>query len=192
MGQACVALYACPTCRGNARVAVYAARNEERPMSDRIEKKILLRATPRRVWQALTDAREFGSWFGMALDGPFRPGAPIRGVIVPTTVDPDVAKTQEPYRGTPVEMMVEQMQPERLFSFRWHPFAIDRTVDYSSEPTTLIEFTLAAVPDGTMLTLVESGFDQIPIGRRAKAFTANDRGWAAVMQLLERYLAHAA
>src|SRR4029078_6671255 len=89
--------------------------------TDRIEKRILLRATKERVWRALSDSTEFGSWFGMKFEGPFAPGAFMRGVIVPTTVDAEVAKAQKPYEGMPVELTIEQMEPERLFSFRWHP-----------------------------------------------------------------------
>jgi uncharacterized protein YndB with AHSA1/START domain len=153
--------------------------------TDRIEKKILLRAPRKRVWRALTDSKEFGSWFGMKFDGPFVPGAKMRGVIVPTTVNAEVAKAQKEYEGLPFEITVEQMDPERLFSFRWHPHAIERDVDYSHEPTTLIVFLLEEVPDGIMLTVTESGFDRIPIARRAKAFTANEQGWGMVVKLIE-------
>ena len=94
--------------------------------ADRIEKSILLRASRKRVWRALSDSTEFGSWFGMKFDGPFAPGASMRGVIVPTTVNAEVAKAQKEYEGMPFELTIEQMEPERLFSFRWHPFAVDR------------------------------------------------------------------
>jgi uncharacterized protein YndB with AHSA1/START domain len=159
--------------------------------NDKIEKKILLRAPLSRVWRALTDSAEFGSWFGMKLDGPFIPGRLIRGNIVPTTVNEEVAQAQKPYEGTPVELTVERIEPERLFSFRWHPFAIERGVDYSAEPTTLIEFVLEEADGGVLLTVTESGFDQIPLERRVKAFTANEGGWGMVMKLIEAYLAHA-
>jgi uncharacterized protein YndB with AHSA1/START domain len=160
--------------------------------TDRIEKKILLRAPRARVWRALTDAGEFGTWFGVKFDGPFTPGVPQRGVIVPTTVDAEVAKAQQPYAGMPFEITVDRMEPERLFSFRWHPFAIERDVDYSHEPTTLVAFALEDVADGVMLTVTESGFDRIPLERRLKAFTANEQGWTMVVRLIEQYLAHAA
>ncbi len=160
-------------------------------ITDRIEKKILLRAPLTRVWRALSDSTEFGTWFGMKFNGPFAPGAVMRGTIVPTKVNADVAKAQKEYEGMPFEITIERMDPEKLFSFRWHPFAIERGVDYSAEPTTLIEFTLEEVPDGTMVTVTESGFDQIPLARRAKAFTANEQGWGMVVKLLEEYLVHA-
>jgi len=158
---------------------------------DRIEKKILLRAPKKRVWCALADSREFGSWFGMKFDGPFAPGACMRGVIVPTTVDAEVAKAQKQYEGLSFEIIIEQMEPERLFSFRWHPYAIDPSVDYSAEPTTLVVFTLEEVTAGVMLTVTESGFDRIPLARRAKAFSANEGGWAIMVKVIEKYVVHA-
>ncbi len=159
--------------------------------TDRIEKKILLRAPAQRVWRALTDAQEFGRWFGAAFDGQFAPGARMMGRIVPTTADDEVAKGQKAYEGAPFEFTIERMEPERLFSFRWHPFAIDPKVDYSEEPTTLVVFELEATPKGTMLIVTESGFDRVPLARRAKAFAMNEQGWTAQMTLIEKYLAKA-
>jgi uncharacterized protein YndB with AHSA1/START domain len=156
--------------------------------TDRIEKKILLRAPKQRVWRALSDSKEFGTWFGMRFDGPFAPGASMRGVIVPTTVNADVASAQKKYEGTPFEIKIEHMEPERLFSFRWHPGAVEPDVDYSAEPTTLVVFLLEEVPEGIMLTVTESGFDRIPLARRAKAFTENEQGWSMVVKLIEEYL----
>lgn len=160
--------------------------------TDRVEKKILLRAPRKRVWRALTDSSEFGTWFGVKFDGPFKPGARVTGRIVGTAVDPDVAKAQQQYAKIPFEITVDQIEPERLFSFRWHPAAVEPGVDYSSEPTTLIVFTLEEVPEGVMLTVTESGFDQIPLARRAKAFESNEQGWSVVLTLIEKYLAKAA
>lgn len=111
----------------------------------------------------------------------------MRGMIVPTKVNAEVAKAQQKYEGMPVEITIEKMEPERLFSFRWHPYAIDQGVDYSAEPTTLIEFVLEEMQDGVMLTVTESGFDQIPLARRVKAFTANEEGWGMVLKLIEEY-----
>ena len=159
--------------------------------TDRIEKKVLLHAPLKRVWTALANSTEFGTWFGMKFDGPFVPGALMRGVIVPTKVNAEVAKAQQKYDGMPVEITIEKMEPERLFSFRWHPYAIERGVDYSAEPTTLIEFVLEEMKDGVMLTVTESGFDQIPLVRRVKAFTANEEGWGMAVKLLEEYLVRA-
>jgi uncharacterized protein YndB with AHSA1/START domain len=157
--------------------------------SNSIEKKTLLRAPLARVWRALSDSSEFGSWFGVKFDGPFVPGVSMRGVIVPTTVNAEVATAQKPYEGLPFEITVERMDAERLFSFRWHPYAVERDFDYSAEPTTLVAFVLEEVADGVQLTVTESGFDQIPLERRAKAFTANEGGWGMVMNLIGEYLA---
>jgi len=157
--------------------------------TDRIEKRILLRAPRRRVWRALTDTGEFARWFGVNFDAPFTPGTAQRGVIVGTAVDPDVARAQREHAGIPFEITVDRIEPERLFSFRWHPFAVEPGVDYSAEPTTLIVFTLDEVADGTLLTVSESGFDQIPLARRARAFTANEQGWSIMVQLVEKHLA---
>ena len=157
--------------------------------TDRIEKRILLRAPRKRVWRALSDSTEFGTWFGVKFNGSFTPGASIRGVIVTTTVNAEVAKAQKEYEGMPFEITIEQMEPERLFSFRWHPFAVERSVDYSVEPTTLVVFALEEVENGVMLTVTESGFDKIPLARRAKAFTANEEGWSMCVKMIEEYLA---
>jgi uncharacterized protein YndB with AHSA1/START domain len=157
--------------------------------TDRIEKKILLRAPRKRVWKALTDSGEFEKWFGVKFDAPFKPGVSMRGQLIGTSVDAEVAKMQRQYVHKPFELTVETMEAERLFSFRWHPYAVDPNVDYSGEPTTLVEFVLEETPDGVMLTVTESGFDKLPLERRAKAFTANNNGWGIVVTLIEKYLA---
>ena len=160
--------------------------------SDRIVKQILIHAPLDRVWRALTDAHEFGLWFGMRFESGFVPGAKARGVIVPTVSDPEVAKGQKPYEGTAFELEIEQIIPQRLFSYRWHPGAIDPSIDYSKEPATLVEFTLEQTADGVQLTVTESGFDRIPLERRAKAFRLNEGGWGMAVTLIGKYLAHAA
>jgi uncharacterized protein YndB with AHSA1/START domain len=157
--------------------------------SDRIEKKIILRAPHQRVWRALSNAEEFGSWFGVKLDGPFTPGATLHGTIVPTIADAEVAQKQKPYAGKTFDISVERVEPERLLSFRWHPFALEPGVDYSAEPTTLIVFQLEDVKEGVLLTVTETGFDSIPLARRAKAFGANEQGWSMQMKLIEKHLA---
>jgi len=159
--------------------------------TDRIEKKILLHAPRERVWRAISDAREFGSWFGVAFDGPFAEGTRLTGKITPTTADAEVAKMQEPYSGKAFDWTVERIEPMRRISFRWHPFAVETGVDYSKEATTLIEFELAEAVGGTLLTISESGFDQIPLARRAMAFSANERGWEIQTTLIEKYLVQA-
>lgn len=157
-----------------------------------IVKQVTLRASRTRVWRALTNAKEFGAWFGAHFEGEFAPGAAMRGEIQPTTADPDVAKLQEAHAGTPMNISIERIEPERLFSFRWHPYAIDPNVDYASQPTTLVEFELEEVAEGVLLTITESGFEHVPIDRRAAAFEANDGGWAHQSRLIQKYLADAA
>ena len=145
--------------------------------TDRIEKTATLKAPRARVWQAIADARQFGEWFRVRLDGEFAVGATIRGTI-----------TYPGYEYITMEVVVERMEPERFFSYRWHPYAIDPKVDYSPEPMTLVEFTLEDAPGGTRLTIVESGFDRVPLSRRAEAFRMNSDGWNEQMQNIKRYV----
>lgn len=160
--------------------------------TDRIQKRVLLRAPLERVWRAVSDSERFGSWFGARFEGPFVAGERVSGRIRPTTVDPEVAKSQEPYDGTPFEIRVVRVEPMRLLSFEWHPGAVDPEVDYSREPTTLVEFELEEAEGGTLLTVTESGFDRIPLERRAQVFEMNEQGWAGQMKLIEKYLARPA
>jgi uncharacterized protein YndB with AHSA1/START domain len=148
--------------------------------NDRIEKRIELKAPVARVWRAITDHREFGEWFRVKLDGPFVAGQPSRGQI-----------TYPGYEHLKWEAMVQKMEPERLFSFTWHPAAVEPGTDYSREPSTLVEFRLEPSPGGTVLTIVESGFEKIPASRRAEAFRMNEGGWAEQIRNIERYVAQA-
>jgi uncharacterized protein YndB with AHSA1/START domain len=147
-------------------------------MADRIEKKIELKAPVARVWRALTDYREFGEWFRVKIDGPFVAGEVSRGHI-----------TWPGYEHLQWEAVVKAMEPERLFSFTWHPYAVDPKMDYSKEPQTLVEFQLKKTAEGTLLTVTESGFDKIPAGRRPEAFRMNENGWAQQTKNIERYVA---
>ena len=147
-------------------------------MTDRIEKRIELKAHISRVWRAITDHREFGEWFRVKLDGPFVPGQVSRGQI-----------TYPGYEHLKWEAVVQKMEPERLFSFTWHPSGIDPQRDYSQEPSTLVEFRLEKIPGGTLLMLTESGFDKLPGDRRLDAFRGNDGGWTAQMKNIENYVA---
>lgn len=156
-----------------------------------IEKKILLKAPQSRVWRALSDSTEFGTWFGVRFDQPFTAGAHMRGVIRPTTVQADVAKVQKEYEGQSFELTVDRIEPETLLSFRWHPHAVDAAFDYSSEPTTLVVFALEPKPEGVLLTVTETGFDQIPLERRVIAFTSNDQGWSLMIKSIEEYVMNA-
>jgi uncharacterized protein YndB with AHSA1/START domain len=146
--------------------------------TDRIEKQVLLRAPRSRVWRALTDAAEFSSWFGVKLEAPFAPGATVRGQI-----------THPGYEHLTMEVVVDRMEPERYFSYRWHPAAHDPKTDYSVEPMTLVEFRLEEAAEGTRLTIVESGFDRIPLARRAEAYRMNDGGWTAQAQRIAKHVA---
>lgn len=145
--------------------------------SDRIERQVVLQAPRSRVWRALTDAQEFGSWFGVKVTGSFSPGARVRGAI-----------THPGYEHVTWDITIERMEPERLFSWRWHPYSVEPGVDYSGEPTTLVVFELEDVPGGTRLTVVESGFDQVPLARRAQAYRMNAEGWTIQVQAIERYV----
>lgn len=156
--------------------------------TDRIEKRIVLRASRERVWSAISDARQFGTWFGVEFEGEFVVGAPLKGKIMPTKVDPEIAKAQEPYAGVAFHIFVERIEPMRVFAFRWHPYAIEPEKDYTKEPTTLVTFVLQEAPGGISLTITESGFDQIPLARRAEAFTSNEQGWEAQAGLIQKYL----
>ncbi|MBV8732381.1 MAG: SRPBCC family protein [Acidobacteriia bacterium] len=147
-------------------------------MTDRIEKRIELKAPVSRVWRALTDYRQFGEWFLVKLDGPFVAGQVARGQV-----------TYPGYEHLKWEAVVQKIEPERLFSFTWHPYAVDPGVDYSNEPPTLVEFQLEPIPVGTLLLLTESGFDKIPADRRPEAFLRNDGGWTQQMKNIEKYVA---
>lgn len=147
-------------------------------MTDRIEKRIELKAPVTRVWRALTDYREFGEWFRVKIEGPFVAGAVSRGSV-----------TYPGYEHLKWEAVVTAFEPERLFSFTWHPYAIDPKMDYSQEPQTLVEFRLEKTTEGTLLTVTESGFDKIPASRRAEAFMRNEGGWAQQIKNIERYVA---
>ncbi len=152
----------------------------ETTVTDRIEKRVTLRAPRSRVWRALTDATEFGTWFGVKMQSAFVEGATARGRI-----------THPGYEHLTMEVLVEKIEPERYFAYRWHPYAIDPKVDYSKEPTTLVEFRLDDSGDATLLTIVESGFDRIPLARRAEAFKMNEGGWTAQASNIERHVSHA-
>jgi uncharacterized protein YndB with AHSA1/START domain len=156
--------------------------------SDRIEKKIVLRASPERVWRAISDAEQFGTWFGVEFDGPFAAGAHVKGKIVPTKVDPEVARRQEPHNGMACDITVVRMEAEKLFSFRWQP-GENPAAAAGDAPTTLVEFALKPVAEGTLLTITESGFERIPLEQRAKAFADNEGGWEVQTTLIAKYLA---
>lgn len=145
-------------------------------MSNSITKQIEINAPVSRVWKALTDHKEFGEWFRVALEGPFRLQETSRGqILVPG------------FEHVRWESRVTIIEPEHRFAFTWHPYAVDPDTDYSKEEPTLVEFTLEPIASGTRLTVVESGFDRIPEGRRPEALRMNTGGWEAQMKNIKRH-----
>ena len=149
--------------------------------TDRIEKHVTFDAPRARVWRALTDVEQFNQWFGCAITEPFKPNTDVQGKM-----------TSKNYSHVTITLSIKKMEPEKFFSFRWHPYAIEPGVDYSNEATTLVAFTLEDAPNGTNLTIVESGFDAIPESRRAKAFSMNSAGWDGQARNLAKFLAETA
>jgi uncharacterized protein YndB with AHSA1/START domain len=143
--------------------------------TDRIQKTTILRAPRSKVWRALTDSQQFGQWFKARMEGPFIAGQRVAGAI-----------TYPGYEHLRFDVLVEQVEPERLFSWRWHPGG-DPNFD-PSEPATLVVFELDEVPEGTRLTVTETGFDRIPVARRAKAYRENEQGWTGQLENLRKYV----
>jgi uncharacterized protein YndB with AHSA1/START domain len=165
---------------------------------DKIEKHVTLRAPVSRVWQAITDSKEFSRWFGVKLEGPFVAGKPLTGKFdqafdegaiqaYQRSLGLTTSKVKAPDPDT-IFCTVERIEPESYFSFRWIPYGIDAEADLKNEPTTLVEFRLERVPEGTLLTIVESGFDRVPAHRRERAFRMNDGGWAAQAANVKKYV----
>jgi uncharacterized protein YndB with AHSA1/START domain len=145
--------------------------------TDKIEKRVVLKAPQSRVWRAISDSGEFGTWFQMRFEAAFSEGKAVKAqVLVPG------------YEHVTAEFEIVRISPQDYFAYRWHPYAVDPKVDYSNEPTTLVEFRLTPAGQDTVLTIVESGFDRIPLARRAEAFRMNEGGWAAQVQNIERYV----
>ena len=153
------------------------AKTQEPQTTDRIEKRFEVNATRSRVWRAISNAEEFGTWFGVKFDRPFAPGAAVLGRL-----------TIPGYEDAAMEVLIERVEPEGYFSYRWHPYAVDPAVDYTSEPTTLVEFRLEETAGGTRVTITESGFDQLPASRRAEAFRMNEGGWTSQSKKLVDYV----
>ena len=148
-------------------------------LTDRIERKVLINAPRARVWRAVSDAGEFGDWFGVNFKGKvFAEGKHIQGKI-----------TYPGYEHLDMDVLIEQIVPQQRLSWRWHPAAIDPKVDYSNEPTTLVVFELQEAEGGTLLTVVESGFDKIPLARRADVFRMNCSGWDEQMENIKKHVA---
>lgn len=145
--------------------------------TDRIDTRIEVKASRARVWRAISDATEFGTWFGIAFDGGFSPGARVRGVMTRPNGEQLIAN-----------FVIDQIQPEHYFSYRWRPYAFDPTIDYSAEPMTLVEFRLEEIASGTLIHIAESGFDGIPLFRRAEAFGKHSEGWKSQSVKLAKYV----
>jgi uncharacterized protein YndB with AHSA1/START domain len=158
--------------------ATKAASSQPLTSTDRIEKEVTLRAPRARVWRALTDAAEFGAWFGVKIEGPLAASKSVIGRI-----------TIPRYEHVTMEFVVQRVEPQHLFTYQWHPYAIDTAIDYSKEPMTLVEFHLTDAEGGTLLRIIESGFDKLPASRRAEAFRANDGGWNSQIKNIERHVA---
>ncbi|WP_446743202.1 SRPBCC family protein [Silvibacterium acidisoli] len=145
---------------------------------DTIQRKILLKAPISRVWRAVSDHHEFGEWFRVKIDAPFAAGKPATGYI-----------TYPGYEHLRWQVLIQKVEPEHTLSFTWHPYAINPEQDYSAETPTLVEFHLEAIDAGnTLLTVTESGFANIPEGRRLEAFRMNSQGWSVQMENIEAYV----
>ena len=155
---------------------------------DAIRKTARLDAPLTRVWEAVSDSHQFGAWFGAEFDGPFAPGATLTARIRPTTVDPEVARLQEPHAGHAFEVVVTAVEPPHRLAFCWHPHGTGGP-GHADDPMTLVEFRLEADGDATRITITESGFDRIALARRAQAFDANDGGWTHQLRLVDLYVA---
>jgi len=153
------------------------ATTDQPQTTDRIEKRFEVSAKRSRVWRAISDANEFGAWFGMKLDSPFTAGATVFGRLTITG-----------YEHISLEMQVQRIEPEGYFAYRWHPYPMNPKVDYSAEPTTLVEFRLEETAGGTAVTITESGFDRLPSTRRAEAFRMNEAGWTGQSKKLASYV----
>jgi uncharacterized protein YndB with AHSA1/START domain len=170
-------------------------------LPDRIEKRVTLKAPLPRVWHAITDAAEFGRWFGVKLEGAFAAGETITGTFDESLNEAAILEYQKSLGLPPSKVKrpennavfctVDRIEPERYFSFRWIPYGIDAEADPQNEPTTLVEFQLENVAEGTLLTIVESGFDRVPAHRRERAFRMNDGGWAGQAENLKKYVERA-
>jgi len=146
-------------------------------MKSKIEKHIELKAPQSKVWQALIDYQKFGEWFRVKIDAPFEVGQKSTGHI-----------TYPGYEHLKWLATIEKIEPEHTFSLSWHPYACDTEKDYSDEPTTLVEFTLKPIDGGTLLTVVESGFEKLPADRRDEAFRMNEGGWEEQMLNIQKYV----
>lgn len=155
--------------------------------TDQIKKHFVVHAPQAKVWDALSNAEKFGTWFGARFDGPFEPGRRLKMVIEPTQVDAEVAKEHEKYRGIEFDVWIDTIEAPHRFAFLWQSYAIDEGVDPEDAAKTRVEFVLNPTEEGTSLTITESGFDGIPLDRRARAFEGNEKGWNTQIELLKKF-----
>jgi len=166
--------------------------------SDRVEKQVTLQAPLSRVWEKIVNAQEFGRWFGVDLDGDFEVGKPITGRFKGGFDEAMIIEHQKKLGLEPTGIRLpepgfvfctpEKIDPEEYFSFRWIPYGIDADIDPATEPTTLVEFRLSKIADGTLLTITESGFDRVPAHRRERAFRMNESGWSGQAENIRKYV----
>lgn len=156
--------------------------------ANEIVKQVVLQAPLERVWRAITDSTAFGTWFGAEVDGPFEAGARLRARVRPTRVDREIARHQQPYDGVEFVLVIERIEPMRRFSFRWHPGGEGVGTDTADAEMTRVDFDLEDTADGVRLTITESGFERVPLARRAQAITDNTGGWEAQAGLIAKYL----
>ncbi|MDB5802320.1 MAG: hypothetical protein JWL63_3259 [Rhodocyclales bacterium] len=166
-------------CEAEKLNAAQRAQDKETPAStDRIERSVVIQAPRDRVWKALSNAETFGTWFGANLKGQqFVPGQRTQGPLTIANLE-----------HVKFDVIVERVEPKNMMSYRWHPAALDPSMDYEQEPRTLVTFTLADLPGNqTRLTVVETGFDNVPPNRRLEAFRMNSNGWGWQADNVKRY-----
>jgi uncharacterized protein YndB with AHSA1/START domain len=98
-----------------------------------------------------------------------------------TSVNPQHAGQRWPVR-------ILELTPPRRVVWQWHPGEVDSAVDYSKEPQTTVTFTLEPAGRGTRLSVSETGFDEIAVASRAKAYADNSQGWTEVLEWLRTYV----
>ena len=143
----------------------------------RIDRTIEIKATPERVWRALTSGAELSAWFQVTIEGEIAPGSEVW-----------MTSAHPQHGGQRFRVRFVEMTPPRRFVWQWHPGAVDPNVDYSREPRTTVTFTLEPSGDGTRLSVAETGFDEISLARRAKVHSDNSQGWTQVLEWLRRHV----
>ena len=136
---------------------------------DRIERTMELAHPPGKVWAALTTAEGLAAWFGDEADIDLRPGGAAR---------------MRWASGYSVEMRVERVEEPRVFGFTWQIYGLPK----DDPRRTYVEFTLEPVAGGTRLTVVETGFAQLPEDAYRKTYDGHTEGWARELGELAGHL----